>query len=313
MYKYSTEDFKHIKTAITLLTSINRGLAKSLTKTYTEESHFTQNETIELFRDSALALETIDFEYAYILMSLAHKLGPNRPFIKRKMDELKNYYTIEKTGICKLNGLTLEIGEAPPRQLLKAFVNGNYEKSEVTLLKTFLDHDEIVLEVGAGIGYMGLVATRLNKYKRYVAYEANPHLIKVIKNNMTHNNAFFEIHQGVLLNENRKIPFFITDAFWASSLLQPMHQEYKEVIVEGLKKNGIMQQIQPTMLIVDIEGGEADFFNGLDLSSVTKIILEIHPQVLEDQILNRIYGTLLKEGFLLNFKVSYKNVIYWYR
>jgi predicted transcriptional regulator len=115
------------------------------------------------------------------------------------------------------------------------------------------------------------------------------------------------------MKENHDVDFYITPAFWASSLVKPASGEYSKVTVPALDKNEVINSIKPTALIVDIEGGEIEFFQDLDLTSVNKIILEIHPLVVSDQDLSVLYKSLLNLGFNLDFKTSTKVVNYWYR
>lgn len=208
----------------------------------------------------------------------------------------------------------MEFGEIRSLELLKALAIGSYEKDEAYLLKQFLEEGEIVLELGNfGIGYMGSIAIKSGLCKRYIAYEANPDLIPIIKNNMARNNTFFELKNEILLNKKVKQTFYVTPDFWASSLIKPTNDNYHKVTIQAQDKNEIIQSIEPTMLIIDIEGGESDFFENLCIDSLKKIIIEIHPYVLSDNSLCRIYTFLLGEGFVLNFKESFKNVLYWYR
>ena len=70
------------------------------------------------------------------------------------------------------------------------------------------------------------------------------------------------------------VDFYVTPAFWASSLIKPEEGEFECVKVQGVNKHDVLREIKPTALVVDIEGGEASFFEGLDLGSVNKIIME---------------------------------------
>ncbi len=268
---------------------------------------------VNALRDSAVALGKVDVNMAYGLISMAHVLRPSGSVITAKAEELKTLVQISKTGECQLDGLAMQFGEVPSSILLKALANGTYEKNEAILLKKTLEKNDIVLEVGAGIGYMGITAMKSGLCKRYVAYEANPDLIPLIENNMTNNGVKFEINNAVLLSKVTWMPFYLTPDFWASSLVKPLFGVYEEISIGSVNKNKVIKALEPTMLVIDIEGGEADFFKNINLYTIKKIILEIHPKVLSDEALSKLYSSLLSKGFILDFQLSRRQVLFWYR
>jgi FkbM family methyltransferase len=312
---YSDYEIKHIKDAEEILRITNSWFSNELRLLLNSDvlSREDQESFIDLLRDSAVELERIDLKLSYELMSLARRKRPNGTFIVKKHQYLHELLEASTSGKCDLNGLQMEFGVNPPYELLKALVSGQYEQNEVNLLKLFLERDEIVLEVGAGIGYMGISASISGLCKSYTAFEANPSLIPFIIKNMETNNVTFDVTNAVLLDHDNIVPFFVTPAFWASSLIEPFEDDYVKFEIKAKNKNCVIKSLKPTMLIVDIEGGEWGFFDALDVTSVQKIILEIHPAVLSDKQLNEIYSFLIGEGFILNFKVSKNNVLYWYK
>jgi FkbM family methyltransferase len=271
------------------------------------------NTLADLCRDMALVFESMDLYLANDCMQQAAQYRQSGPFIQKKLKDYQQLIEVLNSGKTVIQNLNFSFGEKPPFELLKALAEGYYEKDEVRLLKAFLQPEDIVLELGSGIGFMGCVAQTFIKCKQYVAFEANPSLIDIICQNMQQNNVLFDIRNAVLMDENHDVDFYITPAFWASSLIKPSSGEYSKVTVPALDKNEVINSIKPTALIVDIEGGEVEFFKALDLTSVRKIILEIHPLVLSDLDLSALYHSLFNLGFNLDFKESTKVVNYWYR
>lgn len=264
-------------------------------------------------RDAALEQENSDLLRARQLMSLALAIRPTGPLLQRKTREYERLLQVSRAGVTEINGLELAFGENPPVSLLRALANGNYEQHEAKLLLQFIGPEDRVLELGAGIGYMGVLAMTHCKPLSYTAYEANPALLPFISRNMERNGVRFEARNALLANAEGHRDFYVTPAFWASSLLQPDSGPYEQVSVPSVSKNAVMAELRPTALVVDIEGGEAEFFTGLELTSVNKIMMEIHPAVLDDATLSALYRQLLQEGFKLHFAASSKVVLYWYR
>jgi hypothetical protein len=66
----------------------------------------------------------------------------------------------------------------------------------------------------------------------------------------------------------------------------------------------IVERVRPTLLIVDAEGGEADMFTGAHLSSVTRIVVELHERLIGKAGVQRVRATLGGKGFQAIRKVS---------
>lgn len=264
-------------------------------------------------RDLGLSVEQLDLSLARRLMALALAIGSSGPFVQKKSREYERLLEISRNGLVEINGIELAFGRNPSVPLLKALANGCYEQQEAKLLMRFVGSEDRVLELGAGIGYMGILAMSRCEPARYVAYEANPALMPFIERNMAANGVKFEVRNALLSSDEEGRDFYITRGFWASSLIPPESGSCEKITVPSQDKNSVMADLRPTALVVDIEGGEAELFTGLDLGSVEKIIIEMHPAVLDDESLTQLYGQLIRNGFLMNFAASGKQVQYWYR
>ncbi|MFH7566181.1 FkbM family methyltransferase [Oceanimonas smirnovii] len=276
-------------------------------------SHEDINLLADTCRDIALAIEWQDVDRAFQLISLALSFRPSGPVLQKKHAEYQTLLNIAAAGETHCNGIRLTFGENLPSPLLRALASGSYEQHEAKLLMKFINSDDRVLELGAGIGYMGTLAMTYCKPASYTAYEANPALLPLINNNMKINGVAFTAINALLTAHATSCDFYVTPAFWASSLIAPASGSYEKVSVPAHNKHEVIENIKPTALVIDIEGGEAEFFQGLNLSGVKKIIMEIHPAVLDDGVLSDIYSKLLNEGFKLDFSASSKVVVYWYR
>jgi len=318
---YTAEALQCIRQAINSLDGGEAGLADALRllvpatpdRDSSGDSALTRQEAADLFRDSALALKYVDPHLAASLVTLALGIRPNGPRLQSLRTEIRALMEMISSGRCTIRGKQLEFGVTPPAALLRALFTGTYERQEADLVRQFIADGEIVLELGAGLGYLGISAISTGRCSRYVAYEANPGLIPLIERNMATNQARFELHHGLLGGKVGRCEFHLAPDFWASSLIRPDGSDYTTVQVPCFDKNEVIRALSPTMLVVDIEGGESELFADWDIQGVRKIILEIHPWTLSDRKLSELHRSLLENGFFLNFKASYKNVLYWYR
>lgn len=71
--------------------------------------------------------------------------------------------------------------------------------------------------------------------------------------------------------------------------------------------------IRPSFLICDIEGGEHDLLEYMDLDGVKKLCIELHPHVIGNQETSRIFQRLLNQGFYCDFLLSSEWVFFFER
>ena len=137
-----------------------------------------------ILRDAATSLEKHDLNTSYDLMTLAKEIRPSGSFILQRLDKYKSMQKVLSDGEFRVGSLNFEFGGSATYDLLSAFATGKYEHKEAELLKKSIEDGEVVLELGSGIGFMGVIANSNANCAKYVAYEANPELIQVINNNM---------------------------------------------------------------------------------------------------------------------------------
>jgi hypothetical protein len=74
-----------------------------------------------------------------------------------------------------------------------------------------------------------------------------------------------------------------------------------------------MIELRPTIMVIDIEGGERDLIPKLDFSSVNRVIIELHPDVYGHDGSSLVVRTLLEAGFNLNVQDSGSRVFLFER
>lgn len=189
---------------------------------------------------------------------------------------------------------------------------GEYEAKEVEIVARRLAPDDVVMEVGAGIGYLSALCAKRIGGDRVFAYEANPALMEVIAATHRTNGVAPTVKNVLLAEGDGARTFYVEQEFWASSSVA-RSQGARTIEVPQADLNREIAGVGPTFLIVDIEGGEIEFFATADLSGVRKICVETHPGTLTDAQLSRMLERLFAQGFALDFSLIRKNVFYLYR
>lgn len=184
-----------------------------------------------------------------------------------------------------INNVKLEIpNKILTDRLRVAFETSKYEQLEARQVPRILRDGDRLLEIGAGVGYISSLAGILFKLDLVVVIEANPDLMKIIDNIHNLNGVQSKLINGVavsslgrlsLSESDGKAAFYVRNDFWGSSLdSSKSYKEIKHVPVYDI--NHLVHIYKPTVIICDIEGGEIDLFNNVNLSSVRVALFEVH-------------------------------------
>jgi FkbM family methyltransferase len=172
---------------------------------------------------------------------------------------------------------------------------GRYEGGECAALRRVLRTGDRVLELGAGLGLCSTVAALVPGVERVVTIEANPELLPLIRETHRLNgvDGKVDLRNGVAVAVGGgEVPFYIRPDFWASSMEAGSRGFTRVERLPAIGLGDLIEEIRPTVLVCDIEGGELGLFDTLNLSGVRHMVLELHPRVYGNEGLARI-GTVL--------------------
>lgn len=198
----------------------------------------------------------------------------------------------------------------PP--IVKDIFFGVYESKEAELVTKNIAADDVVMEVGAGIGFLSALSAKIVGGERVFAYEANPQLIDVIKHVHELNQVTPTVGNVLLGEGDGERTFWLEKDYWASSLIQGS-PDAEPIRVRQIDLNQEIRRIQPSFLILDIEGGEYEFLRHARLDPVRKIVIEVHPHVLGYTRISEMLGWLFAAGFALDLSNMRKNVCYLFK
>lgn len=190
--------------------------------------------------------------------------------------------------------------------------NDRYERQEVRAIKSLARPDDVVLDLGAGVGVVATIAARTVGDDRVTAVEANPNLIPILRETFRLNGVpgVTLIHGAAMSgpDPNDEVRFRLRPDFWASSLDRRRKDRnsdaVSDVAVPAVDLAGILDELRPTVFVLDIEGGELAVASGADLSSVRLVIMELHPRVYGASGVERIFSALSAQGFTYDPRAS---------
>ncbi|RCJ26006.1 FkbM family methyltransferase [Nostoc minutum NIES-26] len=221
------------------------------------------------------------------------------------------YYDWKKPQIVKIHGIAIPVIDNLPRELQEALYAGTYEKYELKIVESQLQPSDIVMELGTGIGLVSSFCAKSIGNERVFTYEANPVLESVIRKTYALNNVSPNLEMCMLGETAGEQTFYIAKGFWESSVIQ--HQTgLKPINVPVKSFNEEVKKVNPSFLILDIEGGEYEFFTYANLHNIQKIAMELHKRIIGSEKAKFVKSKLIASGFQLNEKISFRGrELFW--
>jgi len=198
-------------------------------------------------------------------------------------------------------------------KLRTALRENRYEAKEAKNVLKLVRDDDIVIELGAGIGFMSTLLATRRKIQNVFAFEANPALIPYIKS-VHEANGLTNAHitHGILGKRNGSTNFYVRDNLLSSSMA-PLDTDTPETVqkvkVDVLNTSHVFKEIKPTILIADIEGAEADLLPAMDLTGLRGAMIELHPQYIGPEGVNNVFRAMMDAGLAYYARGSTNKVV----
>lgn len=205
--------------------------------------------------------------------------------------------------IVELNGVRILIDPAYMSKHVQQLVrSGRLSQPEARLMAKLVEPEDRFVELGGGIGYTSALVARQGKAASIVTFEANPQLIPVIQSNHALNGVAATAVNAVVLPEKKTetVPFAVRRHFNRSALARPERARRHVVEVPVMSFAEMIAKFAPTMLMVDIEGGEDALFQNVDLPGVRKVLVEVHKAHIGDAGIRRLFRFFSERGFRID-------------
>ena len=219
-----------------------------------------------------------------------------RRTLRKASHWLAYQFRILRRPVITIEGVQLRVGRHMSRRVERALSKGGYVRQELQLIGALLELDDVVLEVGAGLGLVSTYCAKRLGSNRVFAFEADPDLEPCIRETYDLNGVEPHLDMCAVGARAGRVTIF-RDKHLVSSSVGRRRGGTRPVEVPGKALNYVVHRYQPTLLIIDAEGAERDLFQGAQLPSVTKIVLELHEQVIGTQGTDRVHAMLNRLGY----------------
>jgi FkbM family methyltransferase len=206
-------------------------------------------------------------------------------------------FVLPRINRTTLEGVALDLSTLAPR-LRNRILNVGYEEAEKSICREMLTSSDAVLELGGGIGFLGLFCQLKLGITKYVTVEANPATVSVLKQNYRLNHREPVVWNCAVGASNGEVCLNVEGDFWEHHLSEAAPAN-GSIVVNAICLESLLEKIDfaITTLIIDIEGAERHIDFNLLPASIRKIIIEIHPDSLGEHGVQQLIDNIRKQGF----------------
>jgi|APSaa5957512535_1039671.scaffolds.fasta_scaffold15777_2 FkbM family methyltransferase len=205
-------------------------------------------------------------------MSKGRGFGKN-PIVKKI---LKNIEVNLKTEFAELQGskMFLDLGDS-----LNLSINGVYGELDTKIIREEIHEGDIVVDVGANIGYYTLIFAQLvGKSGKVFAFEPEPKNFEILKKNIEINNYQNIIaEQKIVSDKSGMMKLFIAEQGIVGHRIQQKTDSQKFIEIESIILDDYLKNLNLSGKInfikIDVEGAEVKVLEG------SKIIIEKSDQL----------------------------------
>ena len=225
---------------------------------------------------------------------------------KNKFNTCANYITKDINGVIMLldpkdHGLSRDL-----------IIDGTREPYSVETVKKELDANNIVVDIGANIGYYALLEAKIvGDNGKVYAIEPVSENIEVLRKNIVLNKfTNIEVHQIALGSNNDIHPFYVTNKQNLCSFidLHEIDPSVSNIAIRNVKTitldSFLHTKPSPHFIRMDVEGYEYEILKGAEatLRDIKQLLIfiEVHFHILQKQDSVNLFRLLKGYGFEIN-------------
>ena len=254
--------------------------------------------------------------YKKFLSKMSHGKGYGKnPYLKKILKKIEGNL---KSDFSEIQGSKMFLD---PGDSLNLSINGVYGELDTNIIRNEISEGDVVIDVGANIGYYTLIFAKLvGKKGKVIAFEPEPKNFELLKKNIIANelsNVILE--QKIVSDKNEKTKLFLANSGIVGHRISPTKNmknfiEVDSIILDDyLEKNNLTNKIN--FLKIDVEGAEIKVLDGSKntlKNSPLKIFTEFNREVIKksgmdpNQFLSLLSSYNFK-FFLPNYKLNTVN------
>ncbi len=212
---------------------------------------------------------------------------------KFKLDEIpflrkinKSVVRLLRPKLMKIQGHTMFLDREDSLHLsYNKIFEPIFEPNETNLVKKVIKRGDVVVDIGANIGYYSLIFLKIiGEEGRVFSFEPDPYCFNLLKKNIEinhYNNAM--LIQKAISNENGRAKLYISDSYNANQTIHDLHDDRRSIEIETIRLDDYFRDYNKRIdfIKIDTEGSEAKILQGMPLllqkNKDIKIMAEFWP------------------------------------
>ncbi|MFN4133512.1 MAG: FkbM family methyltransferase, partial [Candidatus Hadarchaeales archaeon] len=193
-------------------------------------------------------------------------------------------------------------------------INRVYEPITTKVVKREIKKGDVVLDIGAHIGYYTLIfAKNVGNSGKVYAFEPEPHNFQLLLKNVEYNGYTNVVAlQKAVSNKTGKIRLYLSDDYSVDHSIFSSSGRGKFIEVDSISLDDYFKNQKVDFIKMDIQGGEGLAFEGmkslLNRNRTIKILFEFWPAALQESGTDhaQLLKWLLKRGFKFMYEINEK-------
>ncbi|RDJ24091.1 FkbM family methyltransferase [Bosea caraganae] len=226
--------------------------------------------------------------------------------LKGTFREMRGAQIVSNDGI----RLIVDRDQLKDDAIIRALLFDRHERTEAALVKYCLRPGDRVLELGSGVGFITMLCARICGAANVVTLEGNPTMHALLVRNLAMNRYAVDARQSVVSLDGGPVTFHLSESLVSSSMLD--RGDAAAETVPSTSFRDLLAEIEPTVVIMDIEGSEIDLLGTCPMPSVRAIGVETHPQIVGEDAIAAMDRRLAALGFQVDerFPTASKRCLY---
>lgn len=202
------------------------------------------------------------------------------------------------------------------KDALRLSIYGVHEPTETEILKKLIKKNDVVLDIGANIGYYTLIAAKLvGKNGKVYAFEPDTVNFEIIKKNVEINGYHnVTLIQKAVSNRTKKIKLYLCEENGADHKIYDDGTDRNSIEIESTSLDDFFRDYRGkiNLIKIDAQGSEGHILEGmtslLETNTDVKLIMEFWPSALKKSGSNpNDLLKLLKKNNLNLYKINENN------
>jgi FkbM family methyltransferase len=225
----------------------------------------------------------------------------------RLMARLRRLFRVRRVGF---DGFTLVGYRADiPKSMIHALLAGDYEGPERHAIKHVVRPGDRVVDIGACMGVASLTAARIAGASAVAAFEPNPLAAAVATENFALNRLPVTLENAAVGAATGTATLAIGRSSWLGASIGGGHAIKVDVPVRAI--GDVIAKYDPTILVLDAEGMEAEILPACPMHRLRALVVEFHLDPKQPEIVEGLRRHLAAQGFQRDPDLSTTGALVW--